>query len=121
MRRPPSDGDEYPLRPGRLRVSKDDGYDPLPTHLKSKGIDARRSATLSLLAAHADDKVLKVTERLRKLGPSRPRRTKSLASTINALFDNALDEQEIEAIIKVLERRGVIVRKEGKVSYAASA
>ena len=102
-------------------ISKDDGYDPLLKHLKDKGIEAHRSATLASLVPVADDKVGRVIAHLRKLGPARPRRTKTLASTINALFGKALEAQQIQEIVEVLERRAVIVTREGKVAYGALA
>ena len=101
-------------------ISKDDGYDPLLKHLKDKGVDAHRSATLASLVAVADDKVARVIDHLRKLGPARPRRTKTLASTINALFGKTLDGQQVQNIVEVLEQRAVIAVKEGKVAYGAS-
>jgi hypothetical protein len=109
---------EYPEASFHV-ISKDDGYDPLLKHLKQKGIDARRSTTVASLAPDADDKVGKVIAQLRKLGPARPRRTKTLANTINALLGKSLGEEEIHEIIEVLERRGVITQKEGKVAYGA--
>ncbi len=44
-------------------ISKDDGYDPLLDHVRSRGIDARRSATLASLLPAADGDLRATTPR----------------------------------------------------------
>jgi len=105
-------------------ISKDGDYDQLLSHLRSKGIEARRSATLAALLTPADEKLDPADEKLDKviahlsrLKQARPRRTKTLANTINALFRKALEENEIQALVAALKQRGVISVKGAKVAY----
>jgi hypothetical protein len=100
-------------------ISKDHGYDALLGHLRSKGIDAQRSATLAALLPPGDDKLGTVIAHLGRLGHARPRRTKTLANTINALFGKALSETETQALVAALEDRGVISVTDAKVTYGA--
>ena len=100
-------------------ISKDDGYDLLLGHLRSKGIEAQRSATLAALLPPADGKLATVIAHLARLGQARPRRTKTLANTINALFGKTLEENEIQVLVAALEQRGVISVQETKVAYRA--
>ena len=48
---------------------------------------------------------------------SRPKRIKTLRSTINALFKNKLAEAEIDELIEKLSERGVTMIADGKVTY----
>ncbi len=100
-------------------ISKDDGYDPLLGHLRSKGIDARRSVTLAELLPPTDDRLGTVIAHLVRLGHARPRRVKTLANTINALFGKGLDEGEIQSLVDGLAQRGVISVDGAKVAYRA--
>lgn len=98
-------------------ISKDGDYDPLLGHLRSKGIEAQRSVTLAALLTPADDKLDRVIAHLSRLKQARPRKAKTLANTINALFGKALEENEIQALVSALEQRGVISVKDAKVAY----
>ena len=98
-------------------ISKDGDYDPLLSHLKSKGIDAQRSATLAALVPPAGDKVAAVIAHLKGMGPARPTKPKTLASTIKAKLGKGLDDGEIQAIVDELQRRGVVLMKGAKVTY----
>jgi hypothetical protein len=100
-------------------ISKDDGYDPLLSHLRAKGIDARRSETLAALLPPIGDKLGTVIAHLERLGLARPRRIKTLANTINALFGKGLDEAEIQLLIDGLAQQGVISLDGAKVAYRA--
>jgi hypothetical protein len=100
-------------------ISRDGGFDPLIDYLRSKQIDVRRSASLDALLPPPDETLAVVIDRLRSMGPARPRRTKTLASTINAVFGKKLDERAIQALIEALAGRRVISVKEGKVTYSA--
>jgi hypothetical protein len=98
-------------------ISKDDGYDPLLAHLRSRGIDAQRSVTLAPLLPAADDAVGDVITYLRGAGTARPRRVKTLGNAINARRGSTLQPDEIERVIAELVRRRVIAVTDGKVSY----
>jgi hypothetical protein len=99
-------------------ISKDDGYDPLLEHLRSKGIEARRAATLaSLVLPQPDDTVADAIVYLLSAGTARPRRTKTLGNAINTRRGNKLEPAEIERVIGELVRRRIITVTDGKVAY----
>lgn len=102
-------------------ISKDSGFDPLIEHLRSRKIDVQRFESLAALAQPADEKLAAVITRLNSMGPARPRRSKTLASTINAIHEKGLDEAEVQRLVDALERRGEIAVKDGKVTYRAAA
>ncbi len=106
-------------------VSKDTGFDPLIQHLKSKKILASRSKSVADIplvkisnSKTASEKAAAVLTNLKQRGTSKPRTVKTLSSTINSLFQKALLEPEIVAIIKELEKQGAITITETKVAYA---
>jgi len=106
-------------------VSKDTGFDPLIQHLKSKKILASRSKSVADIplvkisnSKTASEKAAAVLTNLKQRGTSKPRTVKTLSSTINSLFQKALLEPEIVAIIKELEKQGAITITESKVAYA---
>lgn len=109
-------------------ISKDAGFDPLVAHLKGKKILACRSkevtdiplvkATTSKTPA---EKQAVILAKLRRLGASKPRTVKSLSSTINSLFQKSLSEEELAALVKDLEDRGIINFSGAKVSYSLQA
>jgi len=105
-------------------ISKDTGFDPLLRHLKENGVNVRRSRDIAELpflqisAEQSDDEKLKaIVKNLKGRGQSRPRKTKTLANTINNLFAKNLSEAELDALIALLEKRGHIRVKNDKVSY----
>jgi hypothetical protein len=105
-------------------ISKDTGFDPLIAHLKSRGIYAQRSSALCdipILGFTApktvDERVDAVIKNLESRGNSRPRKIKTLASTIHALFLKKLEQSEVDGLVAALEKRGKIVAADGKVSY----
>ena len=106
-------------------VSKDTGFDPLIQHLKSKKILASRSKSVADIplvkisnSKTTSEKAAAVLTNLKQRGTSKPRTVKTLSSTINSLFQKALLEPEIVAIIKELEKQGAITITETKVAYA---
>lgn len=98
-------------------ISKDDGYDPLLAHLKSRGISAQRSPALTPLLPAADERLQRVIDHLRNAGTARPRRTKTLANSIATLFANSLEQAEILGLIEELRQRGDIAVNDTKVVY----
>jgi hypothetical protein len=99
-------------------ISKDGDYDPLLDHLRSRGIDAQRSATLaSLLLPGPDERVADTILYLQTAGANRPRRTKTLGNAINTRSGNKLEPAEIERVIAELVRRRVIALTDSKVTY----
>jgi hypothetical protein len=105
-------------------ISKDKGFDPLIRFLGTRKVKAHRFnalAEIPLLAAAAPktlaERIDYVIRNLATRGASKPRKRKTLASTINALFDKALEELELRQLIDELERRGKIAISDGAVTY----
>jgi hypothetical protein len=64
-----------------------------------------------------DERMDVVIKNLKSRGSARPRRLKTLASTIHALFMKKLEQSEVDELIAALEKRGAIIVKDGKVTY----
>ena len=105
-------------------MSKDTGFDTLIKHLKSRKILAQRSpsvADIPLLklvnSKSLAEKVEAIIGNLARRGTGRPRKVKTLESTISALFQNGLAEGEAHRILVELQKRGVVTVDGEKVSY----
>lgn len=110
-----------------LIVSKDTGFDPLIRHLKSKKISVSRIKSIADLPSSkkatsksAPDRISTVIANLKHRGASNPRTLKTLASTINALFQKSLSAAEVDGIIADLKKKGIVVVNQTKVSYVLS-
>jgi len=120
-------------------ISKDKGFDPLLKHLKTQGISCQRASSIADIqgvkvsssktvpdsvdtekpfdSTSIPEKVDAVTNNLTKRKVGKPRRLKTLRSTIKALFRDKLADTELDEIIEQLTRRGVITVADGKVNY----
>lgn len=106
-------------------ISKDTGFDPLIQHLKESKISARRSACVKdipflnpvQIPESVADRAREAAVRLGKLGASRPRLVKTLRSSLHALFQKALNDAEIDAIIQALKKEKKVTVTENKVTY----
>ena len=105
-------------------ISKDKGFDPLVKHLKARKIRVQRERDLAEIpvlqmsyATSNEEKLTAIIKNLAGRGLSRPRKVKTLANTINSLFTQKLEEQELMAIIKQLEDKKHIVVNQGNISY----
>ena len=121
-------------------ISKDKGFDPLIKHLESKKILAQRHKDINelplLKPANATKKepvqvsspansaikanhVQRIVEFLRSRGNAKPRKLKTLSNSINSLFLKKLAEDELNALIDELVRRGIVIVGNDKtnVSY----
>ena len=105
-------------------VSKDTGFDPLIQHLKSKKILASRSKDVTEIpivkaacSKSPAERLEVVISDLQRRGASKPRTLKTLASTINSIFQKALSEQEVEGLLAALQKRGILAVTENKVAY----
>lgn len=108
-------------------ISRDKGFDPLIAHLRERKIYALRHKDLSEIpfvrisnAKSPDEKIDAIVASLKSRGSSRPRKVRTLANTINALFMKMLDEAEQNTLITELERRGQIIVNDQSVSYDRS-
>lgn len=106
-------------------ISKDTGFDPLIAHLKTKKIYAGRSRDVNdipiVKAANSKsptEKIEVIVANLKQRGPSRPRTVKTLTSTISSLFQKALPEDELAALLEALQKQGYLAVNETKVSYS---
>jgi len=109
-------------------ISKDTGFDPLIQHLRERKVSVSRWKNVSdipiLRAANAKstpEKLAFVLANLQQRGTSKPRTLKTLASTINSLFQKRLTEEELAAVLKGLQTQGYITLNEAKITYALPA
>jgi len=114
-------------------VSKDKGFDPLIAHLTARNVRVQRAAAVPKFsdaraarpapAADADavpeaERLGRLVEILTKNAKSRPRKRKTLVSTIGAHFNKQLSEDEVNALIAALERQGKLaIDEKGTVAY----
>ena len=106
-------------------VSKDKGFDPLVEHLKSGKISADRVksiADIPLVKASNSkspvERLVVVIAKLQQPKVTKPGTVKKLSNTIASLFQKQLSEEDVAAIVKNLEKRGLISIADTKVSYA---
>jgi hypothetical protein len=106
-------------------ISKDTGFDPLIAHLKSKKIFACRSKDIGdmpiVKAANSKtlpEKLAVIVTNLKQRGAAKPRTVKTLSSTISSLFQKALAEDELAAILKHMEQQGFVTVTGTKVGYS---
>ncbi|MFO7674709.1 MAG: PIN domain-containing protein [bacterium] len=120
-------------RPECFILSKDKGFDPLLKHLNANGLKCRRVASLHELGPAAvsaaaqpqpaqpageSPNVKRVVEMLGKVEKrSRPRKRRTLAQAISALFQKKLTRQEIDGIIDTLFARQLISEQHNIVTY----
>lgn len=105
-------------------ISKDKGFDPLIKHLKTRNIRVQRERDLAEIpvlrmpnTTSDDKKIAAIVKNLAGRGQSRPRKVKTLANTINALFTRKLEENELMSLIQELQELKYIVVTQGNVSY----
>ena len=105
-------------------VSKDTGFDPLISHLKTRKLRALRVKAVSdiplLKAGNAKstpDRIAMIVDDLGKRGAAKPRTVATLTSTIGALLLKQLSPDEISALLKALQELGHVSVSGNKVSY----
>ena len=106
-------------------ISRDAGFDPLITHLKSRKIFACRSKDIGdmpiVKAANSNspsEKLAVVVGNLKQRGSSKPRTVKTLSSTVSSLFQKALAEDELSSLLNLLEKQGIVTITGTKVAYS---
>lgn len=109
-------------------ISKDSGFDPLITHLKSKGVLSKRSASIdaipilrSLSEAPRDEKLDAVVAKLQGMSKNKPQKDKTLRAMVNAWFGNKLESKDLDRIMTGLQQRKFIALEEGRVRYSLPA
>jgi len=105
-------------------ISRDTGFDPLIRHLKAKKILCLRSASIEAIplvrvlhSKSLPDRVAAVVDYLTQRKAGRPRTLKTLGSTIRALFQGNLTDDELSKLVDALSRQGSIAVHDGKVAY----
>jgi hypothetical protein len=107
-----------------LIVSKDTGFDPLIEHLKSKKILSKRVLNIEEILKRGlngtmklDDKISAVITDMKRRGQSRPRKVATLTSSIIALFQKSISEQDAVQIVDALKAKKFISVQGTAVSY----
>lgn len=105
-------------------ISKDTGYDQLIKHLKGKKINAARHKDLFaipwLSSANKEpqsEQIAAIVNNLSTRGASRPRKVKTLKNTINSLFGNKLEAEDIDSLVQNLQQQKYITIDKDYVSY----
>jgi hypothetical protein len=105
-------------------ISKDTGFDPLIEHARKKNIHVYRSkdiADIPLLRVSNEkttqEKIAAIVENFAIRGSGLPRKEKTLANTINVIFQKALKEDELKLLIQELNKQGHISIENGTISY----
>ena len=105
-------------------VSKDTGFDPLIRHLKESGIQVERRKGLFeipwLRADEADsleDQLHKVVRNFDMQGKSRPRKVRTVRTTINNLFGKSLTEEQLDALVNGLRKLKYIAIEGERIKY----
>lgn len=105
-------------------VSKDRGFDPLITYLNANRIRATRVGDLFEIRALRLPKTVgeegiidDIVRNLAGRGSSKPRKLRTLSSTIASLFKDGLSDEEVQSVVAQLQAKGHIVVDEEKVSY----
>jgi len=109
-------------RPECFILSKDKGFDPLLRHLNSNGLKCRRLENLIELdirtTTSAEPNYRRVIEVLSKSEKrSRPRKRKTLAQCISAMFQRRLSQKEVARIIEVLLANKMISETNNTITY----
>jgi hypothetical protein len=109
-------------------VSKDTGFDPLVQHLKSQCIFASRVKDITdIPLVKTSTARTPTTERnqatltwMQQTKASKPRTVKTLSSSIGALFQKQLTEEQVASIVQWLSDEGHLALTGAKVTYTAS-
>jgi hypothetical protein len=104
-------------------LSKDKGFDPLLRHLNKNGLRCRRINSMMELdpkaESHTNDPNYKrVVEILGKLEKkSRPRKRKTLSPYILSIFQNIIEQREVDRIVDTLFAKKMISESNNALTY----
>jgi hypothetical protein len=105
-------------------ISKDKGFDPLIRHLKDRKIRVQREVDIGEIPllqlsddTSMDEKIAAIVKNLGGRGLSRPRKVRTLQNTINSLFTPKLEQAELNALVKEMQKRKLIVVNQNNVNY----
>jgi len=103
-------------------ISQDRDFDSLTRHLQDMRISCNRVAAITdiiasqRLAGDREGNLSRVIEHLTRMNSARPRRTKTLRSTIRSLM-REIDEPSLDALIATLQDKKVVADNGGTISY----
>ncbi|WP_062063893.1 PIN domain-containing protein [Cellvibrio sp. OA-2007] len=105
-------------------VSKDAGFDPLIEHLNERNILASRSGSIGEISILQKSSLKTLPERTSVVKArlaqmeGKPNTVKTLSSTINALFQKTLSDDEVDMVVKDLCSKGLIaIINKTRVAY----
>lgn len=106
-------------------VSKDTGFDPLVQHLKTRKILSSRSKSVvdipivkAASSKAPSERIEIVVADLKRRGSAKPRTVKTLSSTIQALFQKQLSDEDVTGLVNGLNKKGIVKTTGTKVSYS---
>lgn len=106
-------------------VSKDTGFDPLIQHLKTRKILAGRSKSVvdipivkAASSKSPSERIEIVVADLKRRGAAKPRTVKTLSSTIQAIFQKQLSDEEVTGLVNGLNKKGIVKISGTKVAYS---
>lgn len=106
-------------------VSKDTGFDPLIQHLKTRKILAGRSKSVvdipivkAASSKSPSERIEIVVADLKRRGAAKPRTVKTLSSTIQAIFQKQLSDEEVTGLVNGLNKKGIVKIDGTKVAYS---
>ena len=105
-------------------ISKDTGFDPLIRHLQADNVLVNRFKDLNGIPElkiknklPTDEKIDAIVKKLNGQGQSRPRKEKTLANIINALFTKKLTDSELAELINRLKEKGFVEINDNRIVY----
>ena len=106
-------------------VSKDTGFDPLIQHLKTRKILAGRSKSVvdipivkAASSKSPSERIEIIVADLKRRGSAKPRTVKTLSSTIQAIFQKQLSDEDITGLVNGLNKKGIVKISGTKVAYS---
>ena len=108
-------------------VSKDTGFDPLIQHLKTRKILAGRSKSVvdipivkAASSKSPSERIEIIVADLKRRGSAKPRTVKTLSSTIQAIFQKQLSDEDVTGLVNGLNKKGIVKISGTKVAYSLS-
>ena len=106
-------------------VSKETGFDPLIQHLKTRKILAGRSKSVvdipivkAASSKSPSERIEIIVADLKRRGSAKPRTVKTLSSTIQAIFQKQLSDEDVTGLVNGLNKKGIVKISGTKVAYS---
>ena len=105
-------------------VSRDTGFDPLIRHLAARNIKAARRKDLFEIPLLKESETESLSEKIDKVihnfdlrGHSRPRKVKTLKTSICSLFGDSINDEELENLVEGLKQRKYVAVEGERIRY----